>query len=623
MKKKLMAMVTAAMCVSACIPAMPVQAETIYTRYFNVIGIDYADGTDTPESYLVRDESGRYKAALSAEEMAQYLTEDSAQPEMGSTLEIKCSGIIGGYLNTIHLTEDDWIRTAGSMEEKLPLREEYVVIKKSADLGVCTWFVLKNPETGDRYFYTEEEYADYTFPYSMADAEVGDTVTFIMRQYVDVDGTAYEPENYLPLEVKKGDGTIPEMPEGEITREYGPRTGTIIAASYTYGCNVPTNYLIDLEGTGAAYLGADTVFRYCDTDKAPGCGDILEIDISSIAETYPCQLNIPQNAKISYLGNAVDLYGTAEYTVTGNSDYQLKLEDAEGNAASYSYYLASFGHNLYHSNAFDAQAGDKLTFMLNKKGNPMIPITEMLHATPTQEYAVVAVDHAEEPQNYVLMETEYPYDTIRLTAPMVERCLAEGEPTLQFGDLLELTGHVMEYDGPFIYTHDFALQKTGENLGTTFSDGIIRRIGSVYDDCTEVEMEYVRTGERNLHICQLKDMDGNYKMLHQFDYLTEYVQPGCANLENLYTGDKISMIVYKDVPIIPGTTSTILGDADASGKLDILDILAVNQHLLAGKPLPESTQARTTSASRCDMDGDGKVTSSDALAMLKRSIGVE
>ncbi len=620
MRKKMMAMMTAVACALSGMAVGTAAADYDYTYNFNVIGIDYAEGTDVPEAYYLMEERRDCEVIVTAEEMERYLTEDSAQPVMGSSLEIWSEGIIGGYVETLHFKEHSWIRTVGAMEETLPLREELVLIKKR-DLGLCADYVLKDPDTGVRYYYTEDEQSRFTCPYTMQDAEPGDTITFIMWQYVDPDGKAYTPQLYLPLEVKKGDGTVPDIPEAEETQEYSMMQGTIIAAEYAYGCSVPVQYLIELKGSGEAYMSASPIFKYCDGDIVPGCGDVFEFPVTMIAETYPCQPKLASNVPIRYLGNAADLYGTEEYTVTTNDGNQLLLEDSQGTARYYSYDLLKRGFNLYHSDVSDAQTGEKLEFVLDAKGNPMIPLTEELMATPSAEYAVIAVDDAEDPQNYVLMELDQYNDTIRLTAQVLESCLAPGESKPQFGDVLELTGYVLEYDGPFVYTHDFALQKFGENIGSTSSDGSIRRVGSVFDDYREVEMEYVRTSDRELHICRVKAGD-DLAMLHRFDYLTSYCQPDCADLEPLYTGDKINMVVYRNIPVFPAKTVTPLGDVNADNALDLLDVLAVSRHLLVGEPLPALSKTRDAGLGQCDFDGDGAITQLDALNMLKRVIGL-
>lgn len=60
----------------------------------------------------------------------------------------------------------------------------------------------------------------------------------------------------------------------------------------------------------------------------------------------------------------------------------------------------------------------------------------------------------------------------------------------------------------------------------------------------------------------------------------------------------------------------IRGDADGNGDLNILDVIAINRIVL-GKSIP--TEAERLAA---DYDGDGQITASDSLAILKYLVGI-
>ncbi len=62
--------------------------------------------------------------------------------------------------------------------------------------------------------------------------------------------------------------------------------------------------------------------------------------------------------------------------------------------------------------------------------------------------------------------------------------------------------------------------------------------------------------------------------------------------------------------------ATVYGDLDGNNTVDILDVLALNRHLLAGEPI--SAQA----AKNADVDGDGSPTANDALNILKFTVNL-
>ena len=71
----------------------------------------------------------------------------------------------------------------------------------------------------------------------------------------------------------------------------------------------------------------------------------------------------------------------------------------------------------------------------------------------------------------------------------------------------------------------------------------------------------------------------------------------------------------KEYPtVLPGTITfaAMQGDADWSGSVDILDVICVNKFLLGTRELDDAHQTAA------DADGDGRVTESDPLAILKK-----
>lgn len=67
---------------------------------------------------------------------------------------------------------------------------------------------------------------------------------------------------------------------------------------------------------------------------------------------------------------------------------------------------------------------------------------------------------------------------------------------------------------------------------------------------------------------------------------------------------------------LTGEAEALSGDVNVDGAVDILDVLTLNKNILAGNPLTEQ------GALNADVDGDSKPTSTDALCILKYTIGI-
>ena len=59
------------------------------------------------------------------------------------------------------------------------------------------------------------------------------------------------------------------------------------------------------------------------------------------------------------------------------------------------------------------------------------------------------------------------------------------------------------------------------------------------------------------------------------------------------------------------TGSLAIGDVNADGDIDIMDVIAVNKYLLGGSLLNQSQYVAA------DVDADGEVTTTDSLIILK------
>ncbi len=98
---------------------------------------------------------------------------------------------------------------------------------------------------------------------------------------------------------------------------------------------------------------------------------------------------------------------------------------------------------------------------------------------------------------------------------------------------------------------------------------------------------------------------GNWRILKQGDFHPDAVIYAYEDNSNIR-----SLCEQTGIPFIP------FGDVKADGSLDILDVLQLNKNLLSGEKLDEKGQ------NAADIDADGRLTSADALQILRTTIGL-
>ncbi len=594
MKKKIMAMLAAISMMTAAVPAMAMPVSAAYGGNFCVISIDYAEDGATAESYLLLDYHGWDKSSVykvTAEEMELYLDEESAEPQVGDIVDVAVElGHFGdkGDTSYFEYSETSSFTVIGTMEELYPERMDYVVVRIYEPTGEL---VLISKETGDRVFYSPIVLNGYESPYTLDDPEVGDTLSFVLNPKYEYD------RPYVPLSHTKGDGTIPELPETVV------HTGYVTVPVIVIG---PGLALCD----GSEVHGFDeySMFHYGETTETPECGDVLMVDINSIAETSPAQLCIPQNGRIVNAGSAADLYGTKTYTVTENNGYCLDLTDADGNAAGFSYFVTRHGWEIYNSEVLEAQEGERVTFMLDEEGRPAVPVSIEADVLPANEYVVVAVC---ETGDVVLKDASGIY-----TYYLQHDAVTANGKALRYGDVVQIEGWKMTTAMETTNSLQFWLDEAFTSSGCR-----ITQTGSIF--AKQLESTYTVTAiDSDLAVLQLTASDGE-QVTYRMDYMLSgrgYEQMD-MDWTGVQVGDQISMVTYHGLPCVP-TPEHPYGDINTDGTLSIADVLALNRNLLAGDPLPALQNARSTELGYLDFDGDGTLTQADVLGMLKRVLGI-
>ncbi len=154
----------------------------------------------------------------------------------------------------------------------------------------------------------------------------------------------------------------------------------------------------------------------------------------------------------------------------------------------------------------------------------------------------------------------------------------------------------------------------------TFSNvTLVDTIGSVFDFET---VDYVYQNADTI-----TDAEGN-SCCHLIQLYQDGSHPTGAlpNPADAQKGDTLRMAVNEYGKPIVCVDVIPLGDVNADGTLNILDVILLNKAVLIGEPIPAlETAARSgeTDYGQCDFNGNGMLDLDDSLGMMKRIIGIE
>ncbi len=364
-------------------------------------------------------------------------------------------------------------------------------------------------------------------------------------------------------------------------------TGVVIGPQLIYVYNIGTCYFDDVVDSQGNEIGA---------------GDVVKLKIrGGIAETSPAIL--PAIEYIDRLGNAGEMYGYKEYTVTENNGRWLTMTNEAGEETIYSYTMQSDrGFTLYNSElAVNAQSGDTITFMCHQKGSPAVPC-DLEQVISRTEFAVIGVDDVENPQNYIIMESNSPTHVYWLRGHQLEAYFANGGTPLSYGDIFTLAGN---YGCTEIWGTNDIFMDAAET---------IRIEGSVFD--TEETAEFTFNTASSDTFVWLKGEAKGYEYPVDFMLGTgltsqkQFTQPDGIDWAKPDVRDRITMYTYGGVPMFPKSLER-LGDADGDNEVNASD--AATLLITAAENGAGLAGAVTFSA---DVDADGTVSAQDAASVL-------
>ena len=586
--RKLFAGLTALMCLTGLTSAFPmsVQAEVIpWTCRVSLINYDEEN---QPESYIVT-ENRFFNYAISAEEMTTYLAEGSTLPVVGDVLYIMSPSRGGGTtLGEFVFEEDSTITNQGNELEFFTNTKDYVVTKHSEDTGGVYWTRLTDTETGNYWIYQDYDYLCDSV-YSLKDVSVGDIVTCAVN--------AEDSEFSYPMQVlsvKKGDGTVPDLTTSD--SEYGTN---IIFMSKGDGV-----YAVDTDGkwSGWALSYFNFIFGAVDSDELPQYGDVYFGDYM-VYETYPAQF---EPSHLKKLGTVEDFYPIKEMTVSVNhpGEYpEMILTDADGTDYRYTYDLYNYVDWKFDIPIQNLEIGDTVKCAMTE--DRILMITDIVNTSADTE------KNQEDTVTVIVIGTNgdaYQFNNQYFMPSDVSTKYMEGI-TAEYGDVLRVPKELLNYN--------YIFNKEPENTK-------IEKLGTASEYYGTVKELTVKSNENR--ILKAEDADGViYTASYQSAEYTGHEAP--IYMDDLKAGetyefvvDKTEMLLVlpkeKEITINPVISEMVTGDADGSGKLDIVDVIVVNKAVLGKESMDKDKIAYI------DFNQNGVPDSEDSLTMMKKIVGL-
>ncbi len=364
--------------------------------------------------------------------------------------------------------------------------------------------------------------------------------------------------------------------------------------------------------------GGDTWYTSSRNFETPlSVGDTITIQnamigVTNIEGTNDLMISPEDGYQVQKTGSILDNPQTAEFTVqeieTGSpfgdrvylekdgTQYRIFTDWIEKNYAEYSWLDWSA-----------VSVGDTVACVLYEN-YPVLGIDPDASAEPSvnnsYDYAVIGTDNAENPNKYVLIDSGG--DTWYTSSRNFETPLSVGDTITIQNAMIGVTNIEGTNDLMISPEDGYQVQKTGSILNNP--------------QTAEFTVQEIETGSPFGDRVYL-EKDGT-----QYRIFTDWIEKNYAEYSWLdwsavSVGDTVTCVLYDDYPVLgtertPETVPDLTGDADGSGKLDILDVIIVNRAILGKEDISPDR------ISDIDFNGNNKPDAEDALIMMKKIVGL-
>ena len=530
--------------------------------------------------YLLRDLEGTQGySTLSQSDVTKYAGAD-VKPDYGSILYYDVKTILDTPVRQLICDETS----------KLQLRGHYNMGYAGASKPMLVTgndgsSVFMKDEDGNAYSYSYRiSYKDCGFtdgidPYDLKADEIWEFVMLEGKPVLPLRLLSYKTDEEQPVNALIVESVSPDncVIQSHVWRSHFGQA--VQDAYHDYPFQLPTNDIVTCLG---AY---------------PEVGDILECSIIAIQTTelyggvndgciMPEDGGPLKEGMIRRTGNILTMFEPKEYTVTFGGDFSQYWQIRDG----------SLTHKYLSLGFDDVKSGDTVTFA-TYYGHPAFP----LPAEKLRKSITAAVEALGKDKCVIRCGSRaFRWQLSELTA-----CLGESP---MVGDVIEITpdAHFLwENTGTRVGLMDAGLYKT------TPEKGLVKRLGNCINDGETIELRLGWTTDWNgLKFANLTWK--NYHIMYGYYDTAEYPDNSALSPDEAGANDTVIFAAFQGEPMLPvGVAEYRQGDLDNSGKLDILDVVAINKSILGVKELSKAAQKAA------DLNGDGRMDADDSLCLLK------
>ncbi len=352
-------------------------------------------------------------------------------------------------------------------------------------------------------------------------------------------------------------------------------------------------------------------------------GDLVYFEYSGTFNDKNHLMNVTSDDAIYWCGSAADYLDTVSYTITehlGGGVYQYENSETG----------ETFTSGSVRINGISATLNDTVKY-LTYENQPILPleVTEnpLKYSFTGNSFNGYYLVRESRENSLLVQQMVSDYDWTDYAAYWH---LSDYEMKSRWSDLLQISdGLNGKLDGQ-------EWPETGDMLHIKFNgeivdiipgcmhfypDDSITNCGNIEEIGTLQDLTVTETSPLTL-----QDTDGN--IYYYLDSMDIYHQETGQEYTGFHPqqGETVSFWMYNHEPVMPNLKTELIvnpvvtvsanGDADGSGKLDILDVIIVNRAILGKEDISPDR------ISDIDFNGNNKPDAEDALIMMKKIVGL-
>ena len=607
--KKLFASLTALSFVGCMMTAFPAKADTLET--FIVVAVD---NPENPGNYILTSTYRGDSYSVAREEFVHFsgYTPSGTVFSVGDVLEFLNVSFISTNLGGTNGMSHLFVSSPDVPIEGMDIEVSGSITK--------TGSIIENPEIQE--FTVAEEYI--TKSYYLTDE--ADSYEFHLDWNT---ASYYQPDKFEYDFLQVGDTVSCYTYYGRPYIMINPQED--VFEDYLIAGVGQENYVLMGEYGSTYYVNKESLDSYLFTNFKPEFGDVLRFRnlylyvsvipfeactvYADIEEVYDYS-SAPAIAEHAHVYNRPENYQI--FDVTNADAHSVTLSDNDKRYCLFTDWIDEDYPDAYKVHSYfqkflltrEDLLNQQTVTCLTWNGTPIIPVQDEIRDKTEIAY-VLGVDNPDNPQQYVLTNVNG-IGGLSKTFTAEELAPYLGDSTLKLGDTLILRNVEFYFDVYSPQTNldirPYADVQEGRPLRIDVT-------GSLLD---YPAMEFTLFGIYSSYAKVKSSTGREYTLYFMPDGITTFPAPDTASLNQ---GDTVTCIVTENnIPLMlynpEQSKITPNGDADGSGKLDILDVITVNRAVLGKEKFPSER------IPYIDFNGNGIPDFDDSLTMMRMIVGL-